>query len=100
MLVKKEEWLSKADSEFRPWLLFAKILTSLLFYPHFFSRMSRCGIASPFMLQLGILLIGCGRSGGEGLLPCDYVVWSVTDCATLPDFLHGFALSRDVLGSK
>lgn len=52
--MKKEEWLGKAGPEFRPWLLFPKILTRSLFYPNFLSGMSRCGIlaASPFKLQL------------------------------------------------
>lgn len=54
MLMKKEEWLNKAGLEFRPWLVFPKIFTSLLFYLHFLSGMSRCGILAvfPFRLQL------------------------------------------------
>lgn len=43
----------------------------------------------------GNLLVGSGRSDGEVLLPRGCVVWSVTGCAILCDFLYGAALSRD-----
>lgn len=43
----------------------------------------------------GNLLVGYGRSDGEVLLPRGCVVWSVTGCARLRDFLCGSALSRE-----
>lgn len=46
----------------------------------------------------GNFLVGYDRSDGEVLLPHGCVVWSVTGCARLRDFLYGSALSRECWG--